>query len=54
MIEHVNDAIERTHRLAGMPKDEIVRQAFIYGKIPLYGLAAVLGGGVAADQFRGR
>jgi hypothetical protein len=53
MIEHVNDAIERTHRLTGMPRDEIMRQGLIYGKIPLYALGATLGGG-AADQLRQR
>jgi hypothetical protein len=36
MISHVNDAIERTHRLTGMPRSEIVRQALIKGRIPLY------------------
>jgi len=34
MIGHVKDAIERTHRLTSMPRDEIVKQAFIYSKIP--------------------
>jgi hypothetical protein len=36
MISHVNDAIERTHRLTVMPSSEIVRQALIKGRIPLY------------------
>lgn len=39
MIAHINDAIERTHRLTGMPRDEIVRRALIRGEIPLYGAA---------------
>jgi hypothetical protein len=29
MIRHVSDAIERTHRLTGMPEDEIVRRGLI-------------------------
>jgi hypothetical protein len=41
MIEHVNDAIERTHRLTGMPRDEIVSRALIRGEIPLYTTGAV-------------
>jgi hypothetical protein len=41
MIEHVNDAIERTHRLTGMPRDEIVSRALIRGEIPLYATGAV-------------
>lgn len=50
MIEEVNDMIERTHRLTGMPRDEIFRRGFIEGKIPMYGLL----GGVSlegADQY---
>ena len=54
MIEHVNDAIERTLRLTGMLKDEIVRQAFIYGKIPLYALGGVLGTGAVTKQLNER
>jgi hypothetical protein len=34
-----------------MPRDEIVKQAFIYGKIPLYALGGMLGTGAVADQF---
>jgi hypothetical protein len=26
MISHVNDAVERTHRLTGMPRDEMARR----------------------------
>ena len=33
-----------------MPRDEIVKQAFIYGKIPLYALGEALVGGAATDQ----
>ena len=39
MIEHVNDAIERTHRLTGMPREEIVRRGIVRAEIPIYGLA---------------
>ena len=28
--------IERTHRLTGMPREEIVRRGLIYGQIPMY------------------
>jgi len=47
---HVNDAIERTHRLTGMPRDEIVRRGIVRDEIPIYGLGglAVMGG--PADQ----
>ena len=36
MISHVNDAIERTHRITGMPRTEIVRRGLVRGEIPLY------------------
>lgn len=36
MIGVVNDAIERTHRLTGMPREEILRRAVIRNEIPLY------------------
>ena len=36
-IGEVNEAIERTHRLTGMPKDEIVRRGFVRNEIPIYG-----------------
>jgi hypothetical protein len=52
MISHINDAIERTHRLTGMPRDEIVRRGLIRGEIPLYttGAAPVPGLGNEARQ----
>jgi hypothetical protein len=37
MISVVNDAIERTRRLTGMSRDEIVRRDLIRKEIPLYG-----------------
>jgi hypothetical protein len=42
MISYVNDAIERTHRLTGVPRDEIVRRGLIRGQIPLYGLGGLV------------
>jgi hypothetical protein len=35
-----------------MPRDEILKQAFIYGRVPLYGLtgATTMGGVAAQDQ----
>jgi hypothetical protein len=50
MIDVVNQSIERTHRLTGMPKDEIVRRGVIGGSIPMYGLAGLLAGAGAAGQ----
>ena len=42
MIEHVNNAIERTHRITGMPREEIVRRGLARSEIPLYALGAGL------------
>jgi len=36
MISDINEAIERTHRLTGMPKEEIVRRGFVRSEIPIY------------------
>jgi hypothetical protein len=44
MIGIVNEAIERTHRITGMPREEIVRRGLVRSEIPLYGLGASLGG----------
>jgi len=41
MIEHINEAIERTHRLTGMPREEIFRRGFGLGEIPIYGAAGL-------------
>jgi hypothetical protein len=41
MIGIVNEAIERTHRITGMPHEEIVRRGLVRSEIPLYGLGAV-------------
>lgn len=42
LIQTINEAIERTHRLTGMAKEEIVRRGIIRSEIPIYGV----GGGV--------
>jgi hypothetical protein len=53
MINHINRSIETTHRLTGMPKEEIVRRGLIRKEIPMYGVggAAVMGGITAQDQY---
>ena len=43
MITVVNEAIERTHQLTGMPREEIVRRAFGTGDIPLYAGSPTMG-----------
>jgi hypothetical protein len=43
MIQDVNDAIERTHRLTGMPRDEVVRRGVVKKEIPLYSSSAPIG-----------
>jgi len=43
MIQEINDAIERTHRLTGMPRDEIFIRAIGRREIPLYGLSGLPG-----------
>jgi len=52
MIGIVNQAIERTHRITGMPKDEIVRRGLVRSEIPLYGLAGATTMGALAAQDR--
>ena len=51
MISVVNDAIERTHRLTGMPKKEIVQRGLVRGEIPIYGggAAAVVAPGAMGE-----
>jgi hypothetical protein len=48
MINVINDTIERTHRLTGMPRDEIYRRGVIRREIPLYGAGGVIMGGAAS------
>jgi hypothetical protein len=53
MISEVNEAIERTHRMTGMPHDEIVKRGLVRSEIPLYGiggLGAALGGAAIAGK----
>ena len=52
MISIINEAIERTHRLTGMAKKEIVRRGLVRKEIPLYGLTGVVGAGVAGEYDR--
>lgn len=40
MIEHVNQAIERTSKLTGLPPEEVVKRGLIRSEIPLYGVGA--------------
>jgi hypothetical protein len=56
MIGIINEAIERTHRITGMPREEIVRRGLVRSEIPLYGMggAAVMGGVAAQDQYDNR
>jgi hypothetical protein len=49
LIQIINEAIERTHRITGMARDEIVRRGLIRAEIPLYGLGGIL----AAPPFLG-
>lgn len=51
-IQTVNRSIERTHRLTGMPKDEIVRRGLVRSEIPIYGVGGLVGAGTLADQLR--
>lgn len=43
MIQHVNEAIERTSRLTGVPPEEVVRRGLVRGEMPIYGIAAPAG-----------
>ena len=52
MINQINRSIETTHRLTGMPKDEIVRRGLIRKEIPMYGLAGAGAAKVMGDMAR--
>jgi hypothetical protein len=54
MIDQVNRSIETTHRLTGMPIEEIVVRGLIKKEIPMYGIggAAVMGGLAAQDRYQ--
>ena len=51
-IGTINDSIERTRRLTGMPRDEILRRGVIRSEIPMYGVVGAAGMGALADQSR--
>jgi hypothetical protein len=52
MIDQVNRSIETTHRLTGMPIEEIVVRGLIKKEIPMYGLGAVGATGVMGGLAR--
>ena len=43
MIQHVNEAIERTSRLTGVPPEEVVRRGLVRAEMPVYSVAPVAG-----------
>jgi hypothetical protein len=52
MIQHVNEAIERTSRITGMTPDEVVKQSLVRRTSPLYGVLPFgLLGFQGDDQF---
>jgi hypothetical protein len=51
MISVINDSIERTHRLTGMPREEIVRRGLVRKEIPMYGLLGAIGLGATANEY---
>jgi len=52
MINTINRSIETTHRLTGMPIEEIVRRGLVRKEIPMYGIpAAVMGSLAAQDRY---
>jgi len=53
MIGVVNEAIERTHQVTGMPREEIVRRGLVRGEIPLYGAAGATAAGAVAPELMG-
>jgi hypothetical protein len=50
MIQHVNEAIERTARVTGKKPQDVVRDSLVRGTHPLYGIAgtALTAGALAA------
>jgi hypothetical protein len=50
MIDQINRSIETTHRLTGMPIEEIVTRGVIKKEIPMYGIGAAGAMGALADQ----
>lgn len=43
MIQNVNEAIERTSRLTGVPPEEVVRRGLVRAEMPIYSVAPVAG-----------
>jgi hypothetical protein len=43
MISHVNDMIERIHRLTGRPRMDVWEKLFQQNKIPVYGSGGTTG-----------
>jgi hypothetical protein len=55
MIQHVNEAIERTARVTGKKPEEVVRDSLVKRTHPLYGIAgAGLSAGALAAALRGQ
>lgn len=52
MIQHVNEAIERTARVTGKTPEEVLRDSIIHARSPLYGGAAVGLGGLGQYEDR--
>ena len=42
LIDVLNESIERTHRLTGMPREEIVRRGLVLKEIPMYGIGGAI------------
>ena len=55
MIQHVNEAIERTARVTGKKPEDVVRDSLVRGTHPLYGIAGVgLTAAALAAALRGQ
>lgn len=50
MVNHINRSIETTHRLTGMPREEVFRRGVINKEIPMYGILGAAGMGALARQ----
>jgi hypothetical protein len=50
MIQHVNEAIERTSRVTGLPADQVIK-GWVNRRTPMYGMGGgALGGGLLNDD----
>lgn len=52
LIEIINESIERTHRLTGMARDEIMRRGLVLKEIPMYGIGGAAVAPAAAYGLR--